>query len=61
MKFNSLYLNICCSRLGDSKRNLWAGIFAFVGVVDGAWQHGESYMIGECVKIYKKISQEGHF
>ena len=27
----------------------------------GAWQHGESYMIGECVKIYKKISQEGHF
>lgn len=41
--------------------NLWAGIFAFVGVVDGAWQHGESYMIGECVKIYKKISQEGHF
>lgn len=35
--------------------------FAFVGVVDGAWQHGESYMIGECVKIYKKISQEGHF
>ena len=44
MKFNSLYLNICCSRLGDSKRNLWAGIFAFVGVVDGAWQHGESVM-----------------
>lgn len=27
----------------------------------GAWLHGESYMIGECVKIYKKISQEGHF
>ena len=24
--------------------NLWAGIFAFVGVVDGAWQHGESVM-----------------
>ena len=61
MKFNSLYLNICCSRLGDSKRNLWAGIFAFVGVVDGGVAAWESYMIGECVKIYKKISQEGHF
>ena len=35
--------------------------FCVCGVVDGAWQHGESYMIGECVKIYKKISQEGHF
>lgn len=60
MKFNSLYLNICCSRLGDSMESLGQD-FAFVGVVDGAWQHGESYMIGECVKIYKKISQEGHF
>ena len=60
-KFNPLSINTRYSRLGDSKRNLWAGIFAFVGVVDGAWQHGESYMIGECVKIYKKISQEGHF
>lgn len=25
------------------------------------WLHGGSYMVGECVKIYKKISQEGHF
>lgn len=33
MKFNSLYLNICCSRLGDSKRNLWAGIVFFVKIV----------------------------
>ena len=52
MKFNSLYLNICCSRLGDSKRNLWVGIFAFVGVVDGgvaAW--GKLYDWRMCKNI----------
>ena len=43
-KFNPLSINTRYSRLGDSKRNLWVGIFAFVGVVDGAWQHGESVM-----------------
>jgi hypothetical protein len=39
--FNPLYLNICYSRLGDSKRNLWVGIVFFVKIVEMLGRLGE--------------------